>query len=166
MTAIELLSPWKSNISERIKREFFQPVAVTVLLYSGTTGTLIKRLKNEKIDGNNSRNLHADLNLSWKPHLKEEQQYNNSPPISQTILVIRTRHAGHFWGDKDDFISDILLRTYTHGNTSDERPEKIYIHQVSVDTRCPLGDLSIGATVGDVWRETVPGEICAFDTRR
>ena len=30
---------WKSDLSDKIKRDFFQTVAVSVLLYSGTTWT-------------------------------------------------------------------------------------------------------------------------------
>ena len=48
--AIEMLSIiWKSDLSDKIKREFFQAVAVTVLLYVCTAWTLMKHLE-KKVD--------------------------------------------------------------------------------------------------------------------
>ena len=44
----------KSALSDEIKREFFQAVAVLELLYGYTTWTLTKRLK-KKFDGNYKR---------------------------------------------------------------------------------------------------------------
>ena len=42
-----LLIIWKSDISDKIKQNFFQPEAVLVLQYGCTTWTLVK-----KLDGN------------------------------------------------------------------------------------------------------------------
>ena len=45
-TAIDRLSIiWKSDLSDKIKRELFQAVAVSLLLYGCTTWTLTKRLE-------------------------------------------------------------------------------------------------------------------------
>ena len=38
----------------------------------------------------------------------KQQFCNHLPPISQTIQVRRTRHAGHRWRSKDELISDVL----------------------------------------------------------
>ena len=53
--------------SDRIKRKFFQFVAISVLLFGYTTGTLKKRLE-KKLDGNYARMLQAASNKSWKQH--------------------------------------------------------------------------------------------------
>ena len=37
------------------------------------------------------------------------------PPITKTIQVRRTRHAGHCWRSRDELISDVLLWTPTYG---------------------------------------------------
>ena len=42
----------------------------------------------------------------------------------------------------DELIDDVLLRTPTHGHTSDGRPAKTYIHQLCTDIGCHLEDLS------------------------
>ena len=66
-TAIDWLSIiWKSDLTDKMKRSFFQAV-VSILLYGCTTWTLTKLLEN-KLDGNYTRMLRAILNKSWQQH--------------------------------------------------------------------------------------------------
>ena len=61
-TAIDRLSViWKSDLTDKIKRSFFQAVVVLILLYGCTTWTLTKRME-KKLDGNYTRMLCAILN--------------------------------------------------------------------------------------------------------
>ena len=61
-TAINSLSIiWNSDLTDKIKRSFFQAAVVSILLYGCTTWTLTKRLK-KKLDGNYTRMLRAILN--------------------------------------------------------------------------------------------------------
>ena len=67
-TAIDrLLIIWKSNLTDKMKRSFFQAVVVSILLYGCTTWTLTKR-QEKKLDGNYTRMLWAILNRSWRQH--------------------------------------------------------------------------------------------------
>ena len=51
-TAINRLSIiWKSDLTDKMKRSFFQAAVVSILLYGCTTWTLTKRLE-KKLDGN------------------------------------------------------------------------------------------------------------------
>ena len=85
---------WKSDLSNKIKCNFFQAAAVSIFLYGCNTWTLIKRLM-KKLDGNYSKMLRAILNKSWKQHLKKKLRlYGQLPLISKTIRIRRTRHAG------------------------------------------------------------------------
>ena len=59
--------------------------------------------------------LRAVLNKSWRQHPTRHQLYGHLPPITKTIQVRRTRHAGHCWRSKDELISDVLLWTPTYG---------------------------------------------------
>ena len=93
-----------------MKRSFFQAAAASILLYGCTTWTLTKRLE-KKIDGNYPRMLRAILNKSWRQHPTRHQLYDHLPPITKTIQVRRTRHAGHCWRSRDELISDVLLWT-------------------------------------------------------
>ena len=66
-TAIDRLSSiWKSDLTDKMKRIFFQAAVVSILLYGCTTWTLTKRLK--KLDGNYTRMLRAILSKSWRQH--------------------------------------------------------------------------------------------------
>ena len=77
-----------------MKRSFFQAAVTSILLYGCTTWTLTKRLE-KKLDGNYTRMLRAILNKSWQQHPTRHQLYGHLPPITKTIQVRRTRHAGH-----------------------------------------------------------------------
>ena len=110
-TAIDRLSIiWKSDLTDKMKRSFFQAAVVSILLYGCTTWTLTKRLE-KKLDGNYTRMLRAVLNKSWRQHPTRHQLYGHLPPITKTIQVRRTRHAGHCWRSKEELISDVLLWT-------------------------------------------------------
>ena len=110
-TAINRLSIiWKSDLTDKMKRSFFQAAVASILLYGCTTWTLTKRLE-KKLDGNYTRMLRAILNKSWRQHPTRHQLYGHLPPITKTIQVRRTRHAGHCWRSRDELISDVLLWT-------------------------------------------------------
>ena len=54
--------------------------------------------------------LRAILNKSWKQYPTKKQLYGHLPSISKTIQIKRTRHVGHCSRNKDELISDVLLR--------------------------------------------------------
>ena len=108
-TAINTLSIiWKSDLTDKMKRSFFQAAVTSILLYGSTTWTLTKRLE-KKLYGNYTRMLRAILNKSWRQHPTRHQLYGHLPPITKTIQVRRTRHAGHCWRSRDELIRDVLL---------------------------------------------------------
>ena len=72
----------------------------------------------------------AILNKSWRQHPTRHQLYGHLPPITKTIQVRRTRHAGHCWRSRDELISDVLLWTPTHGRAKAGRPARTYIQQI------------------------------------
>ena len=63
------------------------------------------------------------------------------PPITKTIQVRRTRHAGHCWRSRDELIRDVLLWIPTHGRAKAGRPARTYIQQLCEDTGCCPEDL-------------------------
>ena len=66
-TAIDKLSIiWKADLTDKMKRSFFQSAVVLILLHGCTTWALTKRP--EKLDGNYTRMLRAILNKSWRQH--------------------------------------------------------------------------------------------------
>ena len=114
---------------------FFQAAVVSIQLYGRTTWTLTKRME-KKLDGNYKRMLRAILNKSWRQYPTKQQLYDHLPPITKTIQVRRTRHAGYCWRSRDDLISDVLLWTPSHDRAKAEWPARTYIQQLCVDTGC------------------------------
>ena len=138
-----------------MKRSFFQAAVVSILLYGCTTWTLTKRLE-KKLDVNYTRMLKAVLNKSWRQHPTRHQLYwHLPPPITKTIQVRRTRHAGHCWRSKDELISDVLLWTPTYGRAKAGRPARTYIQQLCEDTGCNPEDLPEKMNDWEKWRERV-----------
>ena len=137
-----------------MKRSFFQAAVVSILLYGCTTWTLTKRLE-KKLDGNYTRMLRAVLNKSWRQHPTRHQLYGHLPPITKTIQVRRTRHAGHCWRSTDELISDVLLWTPTYGRAKAGRPARTYIQQLCEDTGCNPEDLPEAMNDREKWRERV-----------
>ena len=99
--------------------------------------------------------LRAILNKSWRQHPTRHQLYGHLPPITKTIQVRRTRHAGHCWGNRDGLISDVLLWTPTYGRAKAGRPVRTYIQQPCEDTgNCPE-DLPEAMNDREMWRKRV-----------
>ena len=153
--AIDRLSIiWKSDLTDKMKCNFFQAAVVSILLYGCTTWTLTKRLK-KKLDGNYTRMLRAILNKSWQQHPTRHQLYGHLPPVTKTIQVRRTRHAGYCWRRKDELISDVLLWTPAYGQEKAGRPTRTYIQQLCEDTGCSPEDLPEAMNDREKWREGI-----------
>ena len=87
-TAIDRLSIiWKSDLTDKMKRSFFQAAVVSILLYGCTTWMLTKRLE-KKLDGNYTRMLRAVLNRSWRQHPTRHQLYGHLPPPSRKLYKL------------------------------------------------------------------------------
>ena len=150
--AIDRLSIiWKSNLTDKMKRSFFQAAVVSILLYGCTTWTLIKRLK-KKLDGIYARMLRTILNKSWQQHPTKHQLYGQLPPTTKTIQVRRTRHARHCWRSRDELISDVLQWNPAYGRA---KAARTYIQQLCEDTGCSLEDLLDTMNDREKWRERV-----------
>ena len=106
----QLLGIWKSNQSDKIKRSFFSSSGRA----NNFTWTLTKHME-KKLYGNCTIMLRAVLNKSWRQHPSKQQRYGHQQPISKTIQIIRTKHAGHCRRSKDEFITDIFQQTPSHG---------------------------------------------------
>ena len=137
---------WKSDLTNKMKRSFFQAAVTSILLYGCTIWTLTKRLE---------KKLRAILNKSRRQHPASHQLYGHLPPITKTIQVRRTRHAGHCWRSRDKLISDVLLWTPTHGRAKAGRPARTYIQQLCEDTGCCPEDLPEAKNDREKGRERV-----------
>ena len=148
----KLLVIWKSNLTDKMKRSFFQAVVVSILLYGCTTRTLTKR-QEKKLDGKYTivNNFEQVLEATHpKPRL-----YGHRSPITKTIKVRRTRHAGHCCRSRDELISDILQWTLSYGRAKAGQPARTYIQQLCENTECSLEDLPEAMNNREEWRERV-----------
>ena len=162
LPAVKSFLLFQSDLTDKMKRSFFQAAVSSILLYGFTTWTLTKRLE-KKLDGNYTRILRATLNKSWRQHPTRHQLYGHLPPITKTIQVRRARHAGHGWRSRHELISDVLLWTPTYGRAKAGRPARTYILQLCEDTGCSPEDLSEAMNDREKWRERVR-DICASGT--
>ena len=137
-----------------MKRSFFQAAVMLMLLYGCTTWLLTKR-REKKLDGNYTRMLRAIMNKSWHQHPTRPQLYGHLHPITKTIQVRQTKHAGHCWRCRDELISDVLLWTPTYGRAKAEWPARTYIQQLCEDMGCSPEDLPEAMNNRDKWRERV-----------
>ena len=145
---------WKSDLIDKIKRSFFQAAVRSILLYGCTTWTLTKRME-KKLDGNYTWMLQAILNKSWRQHPTKQQLYGHLPPVTKSIQVRRTRHAGHCWRSRDELISDILLWIPSHGRAKAGWPFRTDIQQLCADTGCSLEDRPEEMDDREEWWERV-----------
>ena len=141
-----------------MKRSFFQAAVMSILLYGCTTWTLTKRM-GKKLDCNYTRMLRAILNKSRRQHPTKQQLYGHLPPITKTVKVRRTRHAGHSRRSRDELISDV------HGRAKAGQPARTCIQHLCVDRGCSPEDLPEVMNDREGWREMVR-DICADGTTR
>ena len=87
MTAINRLSTiWKSDLTDKMKRSFFQAAVTSILLYGCTTWTLTKRLE-KKLDGNYTRMLRAILNKSCS-NTPQDTNCTATCPLSRKLFKL------------------------------------------------------------------------------
>ena len=134
-----------------MKSSFFQAAVMSILLYGCTTWMLTNQLE-KKLDGNYTRMQRVILNKSWRQHPTKHQLYGHLPPITKTIQVRWTRHAGHCCRSRDELINDVLQWTPTYGWA---KAARTYIQQLCEDMGCSPEDLPEAMNNREKWRERV-----------
>ena len=100
-TSIDGLSViWKSDLTDKIKRSFFQAAFVSILLYGCTTWTLTKRME-KKLDGNYTEscelywtnpggNTPQNSSCTATNHPSRKQSRFDEPEMRDTVGEVRT----------------------------------------------------------------------------
>ena len=99
--------------------------------------------------------LQVMLNKSWRQHTTKQLLYGYLPPITKTIKIRWTRHAGHCWRSEDELISDVLQWIPSHSRAKAGQPARTYIQQLCVDTEYSPEDLPEAMNDREMWRERV-----------
>ena len=85
----------------------------------------------KKLGGNYTSMLRAILNRSWGQYLTKQQLYGHQPPIMKNIKIRWTRHVGHYWRSKEEFISEVFVaashQTRLDTRSKARRPIKVGI---------------------------------------
>ena len=144
----------KSDLTDKMKRSFFQAAVVSILLYGCTTWTLNERME-KKLDGNYTRMLRAILKKSWSQHPTKQQLYGHLSPLTKIIKIRQTRHAGYCSRSRDELIKEVHLWTPLHAPTKAGRPARTYIQQLSAETEYSSEDLPGAMDDREGWREKV-----------
>ena len=136
-TAINRLSTiWKSDLTDKMKRSFFQAAVTSILLYGCTTWTLTKRLE-KKLDGNYTRMLRAILNKSWRQHPTRHQLIWSSSLLlfqdccHSLVIFIESymQDIPIFWRSRDELMSQMYSYGLpTHGRAKAGRPARTYLY--------------------------------------
>ena len=119
---IESLSViWKSDLADKLKRSFFP-----------SSGHIDSAICMHHMDANKLSGGKAWLQLHKNDvgnieQVLEATPHKTAPPITKTVKVRRTRHAGDSWRSTDKLISDILLWTPSHWRVKAGRPARTYI---------------------------------------
>ena len=117
-TAIDRLSViWKSDLTDKI-RDF--PTSGHV----NTTTWMLTKWMEKKLNSNYIRI--AVSNIEQVLEAVAQKAVAVWPPITKTIQIRQTRHAGHSWRNKDELINDILPWTPSHGWAKAGRPARTY----------------------------------------
>ena len=143
---------WKSDVIDKIKRDFFQTLAVSILLCGCTKWTLRKRME-KQLNGNCTKMLRAILNKFWMQYSTKQQLYSHLPPISKTIQIRGVRHVRHCWRSVTELIHDVLLWTFSHGRASVGQSTRTYLQKLCTDTGWRLEGLPEAMVDRDEWRE-------------
>ena len=105
-----------------------------------------------------ARYIHTHINIYIEivteiQRLSRANKYTFDKPISKTNQIRQTRYMGHCEKNKYELISDVLLRTSSHGRTSVGRLARIYLQQLCTDTGCSQEDLPEAWDDRSGWRE-------------
>ena len=146
---------WTSNMSIRLKRNFFRATVESVLVYGAITWTLTIALE-KKLNGSYTIMLRAALNFSWRDrYMSNKDLYSKIPKITDTIREQGLRFSGHCWISKNEVVSDVLLWLPIHGRRSRGCPAKTFVDQLMEDTSCNYEDIPNAIMNREEWRVRV-----------
>ena len=132
---------WKSDLTDKMKRSYFTTWTLTNIWRKSLTATTQECCEQYWTSPGGSTPQTAAV----RP----------LTPITKTIRIRRTRHAGHCWRRRrGELISDVLMWTPSLGRTKAGRPARTYIEQLCADKGCSPEDLPEAMDDREWWRES------------
>ena len=151
----KLLVIWKSDLTDKVKRSFFQAAIMSILLYGCTTWTLTKRLE-KRLDGNYTRMLRAILNRSWRQYPKSISCTATNHP-SQKLSKLDEPDMQDTTGE----VGTCSLVMYSYGplhiaeQKQGDQIEPTYSRIRGEDTGCSPEDQPKAMNDREGWRERI-----------
>ena len=147
-TAIYMLSIiWKSDLTDKMKRSFFQAAVVSILLYGCTTWTLNKQLEKKQYWTSPGGNTPQGTNYTATCLSSRKLSKLDEPDM------LEKQGRVHKW----------CIPMAAYGRAKAVRPARTYIQQLCEDTGCRPEDLPEAMNDREKWRERVR-DICASGT--
>lgn len=147
---------WQSDLSKKLKLQFFRSTVESILLYGSECWTLTKTM-GKRLDGNYTRLLRKVQNVLWSERKTNEELYGELPPISEVIAERRLRFLGHVWRSEEQTIHSLLLWEPQHGRRSRGRPKITFCDQICDDANTSRENLGRAMEDRVLWRATVRG---------
>ena len=113
----------------------------------------------KKLDGNYTRMLQAILNKSWRQHPTKQPIMKKLSKLDESDMQDTAGEAGN------ELITDVHLRTPSHGWAKVGWPARTYIQQLCEDMGCSPEVQPEAMNDRVEWRERVR-DICADGTTR
>ena len=102
---------WKSDLTDKMKRNFFQAAIVSILVYGCTTWTLTKRME-KKLDSDYTRMLRAILNKFRRQHPTKQPLYGHLPLLYRyTTWTLSKRMEKKLGGNYTRMLRAILNKS-------------------------------------------------------
>ena len=79
----------KSDLSRKLKINFFRSTVESILLY-GAVSRIMTKTMNSEIDGTYTRLLLHALNINWRENITNMDLYGDLPKISSVMNAIKT----------------------------------------------------------------------------
>ena len=146
---------WRTNLSRKIKLALFTASVESVLVYGSETWTLSQQ-NEQRLNGCYTRLLRQALNIKPGTHIRNEDLYQEIPPLSDKIRTRRMRLAGHCYRHVELSAQRLVLWEPTHGTKRRGGQQQTYVDTLRRDTDQTLtGDIGQCMQAREVWRSII-----------
>ena len=133
-SATRLKKIWISQLSQALKKQFFQSTVQAILLYGCETWSLTKTLSN-RLNGAYTKLLRYITDCHWSQRIRNEvlYNYNGIPSITNVIRHRRIRFSGHCVRATNQPLHQLVLRQPSKGFRRGGGAVKTYPKQILED---------------------------------
>ena len=131
---------WKSDLTDKRKRSFFQAAVVSIMLYECTTWTLTKHMEKKSLTAITQECCEQYWTSPGGNH-PQSSSCRVTDYLSRKLSKLDEADMRENAGSKDGLTSDKLLWISSHGRAKTGGSGRNDIQQLCADTGCNLEDL-------------------------